>query len=115
MNVSFTVNYTTFRRLLDNNLALHASALVGLAVVAVGAGHVELGGDGVARAVQVVLVGQRVRRHARRDGVLVEDDVVGEALVVDPGGERARGGGSGGWSGEGSRCRVSGSQRCAVV
>ena len=72
-------------RLLDNHLALHASALVGLAVVAVGAGHVELGGDGVASRVQVVLVGQSVGGHARGDGVLVEDDVVGETLVVDPG------------------------------
>lgn len=55
-----------------------------LAVVGVLAGNVELGGDRVARAVEVVLVGEGVNRDTARDGVLVEDDVVGEALVVHP-------------------------------
>jgi sorbitol-specific phosphotransferase system component IIBC len=46
--------------LLDNDLALHASTLVGLAVVAVLASGGELGGHLLSRGVQVVLVAQSV-------------------------------------------------------
>lgn len=71
------------RHLLDDDGALHAGALVGLAVVAVGAGGVELVGNLLAGAVEVVLVGDGVGVDAGGDVVLVEDDVVGERLVVD--------------------------------
>jgi hypothetical protein len=66
----------------DDDGALHAGALVGLAVVAVGAGDVELVGDLLAGAVEVILVGDGVGVDARGDVVLVEHDVVGERLVV---------------------------------
>jgi hypothetical protein len=56
---------------------------VGLAVVAVGAGGVELVGNLLAGAVEVILVGDGVGVDAGGDVVLVEDDVVGERLVVD--------------------------------
>ena len=56
---------------------------MGLAVVAVGAGGVELVGHLLAGAVEVVLVGDGVGVDAGGDVVLVEDDVVGERLVVD--------------------------------
>jgi hypothetical protein len=56
---------------------------VGLAVVAVGAGGVELVGHLLAGAVEVILVGDGVGVDAGGDVVLVEDDVVGERLVVD--------------------------------
>lgn len=72
-----------YGNLLDDDGALHAGALVGLAVVAVGAGGVELVGHLLARAVEVVLVGDGVGVDAGGDVVLVEDDVVGERLVVD--------------------------------
>ena len=67
----------------DDDGALHAGALVGLAVVAVGAGGVELVGNLLAGAVEVILVGDGVGVDAGGDVVLVEDDVVGERLVVD--------------------------------
>ena len=72
-----------YGNLLDDDGALHAGALVGLAVVAVGAGGVELVGHLLAGAVEVVLVGDGVGVDAGGDVVLVEDDVVGERLVVD--------------------------------
>ena len=56
---------------------------MGLAVVAVGAGGVELVGHLLAGAVEVVLVGDGVGVDTGGDVVLVEDDVVGERLVVD--------------------------------
>ena len=72
-----------YGNLLDDDGALHAGALVGLAVVAVGAGGVELVGHLLAGAVEVILVGDGVGVDAGGDVVLVEDDVVGERLVVD--------------------------------
>ena len=66
----------------DDDGTLHAGALVGLAVVTVGAGDVELVGDLLAGAVEVVLVGEGVGVDAGGDVVLVEHDVVGERLVV---------------------------------
>lgn len=72
-----------YGNLLDDDGALHAGALVGLAVVAVGAGGVELVGHLLAGAVEVVLVGDGIGVDAGGDVVLVEDDVVGERLVVD--------------------------------
>ncbi len=53
--------------LLYNNLALHASALVGLAVVGIGARCVERGGHLVTLAVKVVLVGKSGSAGALRD------------------------------------------------
>lgn len=50
--------------LLHNDLADHAGTLVGLAVVAVLAGGVELGGGLLAGGVQVVLMGQGISVHA---------------------------------------------------
>eukprot|EP00951_Prasinocladus_malaysianus_P047150 scaffold649143_cov43-Prasinocladus_malaysianus.AAC.1 len=47
-------------RLVDSDLANHAGALVGLAVVAVGAGGVELDAVGLAGGVQQVLAGDSV-------------------------------------------------------
>ena len=78
--------YTTspkVENLLDGDGALHARALVGLAVVAVGAGGVELVRDLFAGAVEVIFVRDRIRVDARGDVVLVENNVVGERLVVD--------------------------------
>ena len=69
--------------LVDDDLALHARALVRFAVVAVGTGNVKLVRDLLPRAVQVVLVGDLVGIDASRDVVFVEDDVVRERLVVD--------------------------------
>ena len=73
----------TFRHLLDDDLTLHAGTLVRLAVELVGTSLVELVAHLFARAVQVVLVGDRVGVDAIRNGVFVEDDVVRERLVVD--------------------------------
>ena len=56
---------------------------MGLAVVAVGAGGVELVRDLFAGAVEVIFVRDRIRVDARGDVVLVENNVVGERLVVD--------------------------------
>ena len=70
------------RHLLDDDGALHAGALVGLAVVAVGAGGVELVGHLLAGSVEVVLVRDGVRVDTGGDIVLVEHDIVGERLVV---------------------------------
>ena len=69
--------------LVDDDLALHARALVRFAVVAVGTGNVKLVGDLLPRAVQVVFVGDLVSIDASRDVVFVEDNVVRERLVVD--------------------------------
>ena len=77
--------YTTspkVENLLDGDGALHARALVGLAVVAVGAGGVELVGHLLAGSVEVVLVRDGVRVDTGGDVVLVEHDIVGERLVV---------------------------------
>ena len=71
-----------YGNLLDDDGALHAGALVGLAVVAVGAGGVELVGHLLAGAVEVVLVGDGIGVDAGGDVVLVEDDVVGNALLL---------------------------------
>lgn len=66
----------------DDDGARHAGALVGLAVVPVGSGHVEGVGHLLAGAIEVILVGDGVGVDAGGDVVLVEDDVVGERLVV---------------------------------
>merc|ERR1719443_1658314 len=71
--------------LLDDDAADHAGALVGLAVVTVLTGNVELGGVLLAGGVEEVLRGELVDVDAPGDVVLVEHDVVGEATVVDPG------------------------------
>lgn len=70
---------------LNNDLALHASPLMGLAVVRVLASHIEFGGGLLSRGVKVVLVGEGLGVDASGDGILVEDDVVGEARIVHPG------------------------------
>jgi hypothetical protein len=56
---------------------------VGLAIVLVRAGRFELDGEGLIGRVEVVLVVELVHFHARGHGVLVEDHVVREALVVN--------------------------------
>merc|ERR1719443_196069 len=71
--------------LLDDDAADHAGALVGLAVVPVLTGNVELGGVLLAGGVEEVLRGELVDVDAPGDVVLVEHDVVGEATVVAPG------------------------------
>ena len=72
------------QHLVDDDLTLHASSLVRLAVIAVLSGHIELPGDGLTRGVQVVLVGERVGVDSSRDGILVKDNVVRESGVVGP-------------------------------
>ena len=69
--------------LVDDDLALHARALVRFAVEFVGTGGVKLVRDLLPWAVQVVLVGDLVNIDPIRDGVFIEDDVVRERLVVD--------------------------------
>ena len=69
--------------LVDDDLALHARALVRFAVEFVGTGGVKLVRDLLPWAVQVVLVGDLVSIDPIRDGVFIEDDVVRERLVVD--------------------------------
>lgn len=53
------------QRSLDNDLAGHASALMGLAVIAVLSGGVKLGGHSLSRGVEVVLVAQLVSVGSR--------------------------------------------------
>ena len=60
---NMTVTYVPQVRLLDSDAAIHASALVGLAVVLVCAWLGELGGDLLAWGIQVVLVAQGVHAH----------------------------------------------------
>ena len=69
--------------LVDDDLALHARALVRFAVEFVGTGGVKLVRDLLPWAVQVVLVGDLVSIDPIRDGVFIEDAVVRERLVVD--------------------------------
>lgn len=71
--------------LLDGDLALHAGALVRLAVVGVLSGGGQLDRVRLPGRVEVVLVRERLGVHARRHGVLVKDDVVREAGVVAEG------------------------------
>ena len=75
---------STRQHLVDDDLALHASSLVRLAVVVVLSRDIELPGDGLTRGVQVVLVGEGVSVDSGRDGILVKDDVVRESGVVGP-------------------------------
>ena len=55
-----------------------------LAVVAVGSCHVELGGGGLTRSVEQVLVGEGVNIDSAWALILVEDNVVRESSVVLP-------------------------------
>jgi hypothetical protein len=71
--------------LLDGDLALHAGALVRLAVVGVLSGGGQLDRVRLPGRVEVVLVRERLGVDARRHGVLVKDDVVREAGVVTEG------------------------------
>ena len=68
--------------LLHGDLALHAGALVRLAVVVVLPGGGQLDRVGLSGGVEVVLVRDRLGVDARGHGVLVEHDVVREAGVV---------------------------------
>lgn len=72
------------QHLVDDDLALHAGSLVGLAVVVVLSGNIELAGNGLTRGVQVVLVGEGIGVDSGRDGILIEHDVVRESGVVGP-------------------------------
>ncbi len=56
------------RPLVDDDLALHAGTLVGLAVVVVLASHIKLGGHRLAGGVEVVLMVQARHVHARLQG-----------------------------------------------
>ena len=72
------------QNLVDDDLALHAGSLVGLAVVVVLSGNIELAGNGLTRGVQVVLVGEGIGVDSGRDGILIEHDVMRESGVVGP-------------------------------
>ena len=71
-------------KLLDNKGGLHAGTAVRFAVVAIGSGGIEAHLEGVSRLAELVVHGDLLLVDAIRDVVLVEDDVVGSSLVVDP-------------------------------
>jgi hypothetical protein len=54
-------------------------------VIAVGALFVERHGEGFVFLTHLVIHGDLFYIHASRNGILVEDDVVGATLVVEPG------------------------------
>lgn len=85
------------QNLVDNDLALHASTLVWLAVVAVFTGSVELGGVLLTWSVEVLLMAEGVSVDTGWDGILVEDNVVWITSVVDPSDALSLGDGNGGW------------------
>lgn len=91
--------------LLNNDLALHARALVRFAVVGVFASDIKLGGDLLSRSVQVVVMGKGIGVGTRGNGILIEDDVVREAGVVHPGNGIALGDGHGGGVENKSSCK----------
>jgi hypothetical protein len=66
--VKITLNELGAARLLHDDLAHHAGALVGLAVVRVRARGVEGVGHLITGAVQVVLVGDGIRVHTLLEG-----------------------------------------------
>ena len=78
------------RRLGDLEVAVHARAAVGLAEVRVLARDVELLDVRVALLADLAVHRDVLHLHARRDGLLVEDDVVGAGLVDDPAVRRPR-------------------------
>ena len=57
---------------------------MGFAVVLVLAGLVELHGEGVSLLAKLVVHGDLFLVYSSRDGILVEDDIVGATLVVGP-------------------------------
>ena len=69
---------------------------MGLAVVRVLAGNIELGGGGLSGGIEVVLVAEGISTDTGGDGILIEDDVVGVTGVVGPGNGVTLGDGHGG-------------------
>jgi len=78
---------------------------VRFAVVGVFASDIKLGGDLLSRSVQVIVMGKGVGVGTSGDGILIEDDVVGEAGVVHPGNGIALGDGHGGGVEDKSTCK----------
>jgi len=72
------------RSLRDGEHTVHSCAAVGLAVVGVVALRVELHYKGIALIAKLILHRDFLLRYACRDGILIEDDIVGATLVVDP-------------------------------
>ena len=68
----------------DGERAIHASATVGLAEVAVISGGVELHDEGVANLAKLLVHRDLLLIDAGGDLVFVEDNIVGATLVVDP-------------------------------
>ncbi len=60
---------------------------------------------GLARSVEVVLVGEGFSIDASRDGILIEDDVVGETGVISPGNGVTLGDGNSGGVEDQGTCR----------
>lgn len=74
-----------YLRLADNEDPVHTRAAVGLAVVRVGSGGVELLLEEFAGLADLIVDhGDGFLADAGRDALLVEDDVVGAGLIVDP-------------------------------
>lgn len=75
---------TTLSNLLNNKGGLHAGTAVRFAVVTIGSGGIEFHFEGVSRLAELVVHGNLLLIDAIRDVVLIEDNVVGSSLVVDP-------------------------------
>mmetsp|Transcript_21555 Transcript_21555/g.50684 ORF Transcript_21555/g.50684 Transcript_21555/m.50684 type:complete len:256 (+) Transcript_21555:105-872(+) len=75
---------TTLSNLLNNKGGLHAGTAVRFAVVTIGSGGIEFHFKGVSRLAELVVHGNLLLIDAIRDVVLIEDNVVGSSLVVDP-------------------------------
>lgn len=71
-------------KLLNNKGGLHAGTAVRFAVVGVRSGGIEAHLEGVSGLAKLVVHGDLLLVDAIGDGILVEDDVVGSSLVVDP-------------------------------
>jgi len=86
-----------FNSLLNDDLSLHSSSLMWLAVVVVLSSNIELSGHSLSWSVEVVLVGEGISVDSSWHGILIEDNVVWESSVVGPGDGVSLGDGHGGW------------------
>ena len=68
----------------DDEHTVHAGSAVGFAVELVVARFLELHGEGFAFLAELILHRDSFLRYALGDSILVEDNIVGAPLVVDP-------------------------------
>ena len=115
MNLIQSIQKNHARCLVDDNLSLHSSSLMWLAVVVVLSSNIELSGDSLSWGIEVVLVGESISIHSSWNSILVEDNVVWESSVVGPGDGVSLGDGDGGWLEDESSCRHNDNSRISLT